>query len=162
MLFLIVILVLYTILCVHMSSLTNTRSKPSSEHDRQLTIKHITITLTSPIMSLLITDDIYGVFRHAYYKSLCPLITKMPVPITDDSNFTEIKSMFMKTVYTKEHYPNTYHENVELVVVASDIQLYFDMHCQVQPEIQITDYAIGIFIAYVNYVFISKVRKYVS
>lgn len=102
------------------------------EVDRQLTINHIRKALTSPTMSLLATDDIY-VRPDACRAIICASIAALPVPITDDSDFTGVKHRFMEVIFTKTRFPNTYRDTVELVIVAKDVQTYVDWYCSVEP-----------------------------
>jgi sensor histidine kinase YesM len=57
----------------------------------------------------------------------------LPVPITDDSDFTGVKRRFMEVIFTKTRFPNTYRDNVELVVVAKDVRTYVTWYCSVEP-----------------------------
>jgi len=102
------------------------------EIDRQLTIKHIRTALTSPTISLLATDDIY-IRPDACHAIICASIAALPVPITDDSDFTGVKRRFMEVIYTKTRFPNTYRDTVELVVVAKDVRTYVTWYCSVEP-----------------------------
>lgn len=101
---------------------------------------HIQNMLNTQTISIFNTEY-YAISKYMWHWDMCPLLLKLlnttnefntPNKLNEfqEKNITEtVDAFYLENIYTKEHFPLTYRDNVILTSSFVNVTKYFEYHC---------------------------------